>query len=129
MLPNTENQGDASLLLGLHHVVMDALDKGTGGVHHMIAPLLQGLLDSPADAVGPKDHRAAHRDFVNFGYLPDPQLTEPLDHMMVMDDRAQGHRGLKLLGSLHDQLHRPVHAKAETGRLRQRHVHADAPNL
>ena len=104
---------------------MDALDKGTGGVHDLGPPGFQPGIDLPAHAVGADDDGIAGVCLLRRIDDPDPRLMEGLHHMAVVNDRPQGHGALPRCGGGLDQLHRPADAEAEPGAFGNTYTHRE----
>ena len=103
--------------------LMDLRHLDAGRVGHGAAHFLQLVIDGLALAVGADDDATARRDLVNALHTAHALLGQMLDHMVVVDHRAEHHIGGVPGGDLLRQLHRPAHAEAEPGRLGQHHLH------
>ena len=111
----------------LRNNAVDFLHKGTGGIHHSHIPLLQDLINMPADAVGADDDRSLVSwkgpQLILCLQDHDPLIRQIPDHFLIVDNGTVGVDGAGCLFVLQgfylfiDLVHCPFHAKAEAGAL------------
>ncbi len=97
--------------------LVDALHEGAGRIHDPDPARLQGQHRRAVYAVGADDHGALRWSLVHGRDLPDAHLREPLNHVPVVDDGAEGDDAAAFPGDPFDGLHRPLHAEAKARRV------------
>ena len=117
MGPRPHDDRQATILLRLAHQLMDAPDVGTGGVQDLRPAGPELLIHRLALPMGADDDPAALRHLLGAVHAAHPLFRQGVHHVGVVDDRTQHNAGLAVLGGLLGQLHRTLHAVAESGGL------------